>query len=901
MPAEQARTGPAPVTPGTAERAPGPLGGVGTVRTKIVLLVAGSVLAAVVVLEVGRGAGVPGWLTLPVTLAVALVVTQWLARGMTAPLRAMTEAADRMAAGDYSTVVTATGHDEVTRLADAFTRMAGDLDRADTTRRQLLETVSHELRTPLAAQRALLENLVDGVVQPDDAALQGALAQAERLSDLVTDLLDLTRLESGAVPLVLTHTSAADLLNQAVAEAGLGARDVQHRTVVTPTDLEVLVDPARMSQVVGNLLDNASRHSPTGGTVTLHVRGPGETGTSPDGSEDPVPMDRWRLEVVDEGPGIPPDRAEAVFTRYGRGDDRGGGTGLGLAIARWICELHGGSVSAHPRPDGRPGACLRVELPVRPPSGRPVRSGVDGSTERPSTGAATPGPVAVPVADGPAAHAVDPIFGRLWPPERVPAAPVQLVGAVGIGAFAALVLPDHDAGLGLLTVLLAGGALVLWSSVRRRAAWTVVSALLSVGLGALVVLRAADWLPVLVLLVVSLLVTTALTGARRLGALLLGPPAWVLSAVRGLPLLQRTLATTRGHRLLWPVVRTVVLSAVALVVFGGLFASGDAVFGAWVDRLLPDVDLVLADTLVLRAFLWFFVAGVVLAGTYLALNPPPVERAAGPSPRTVTRPWEWAVPVGAVVAVLLGFLVAQASAMWGGHDFVRRSTGLTYAEYVHQGFAQLTVATALTLGTIGLAVRVAPRRTRGDRILLRGLLGTLGVLTLVVVASALFRMAVYQEAYGYTVTRVLVDLFELWLGLVVVMVLVAGIRLSGRWVPRAALLAGASMLLVLGVADPEARVAGANIERFEQTGRLDLVYLASLGPDATPVIAERLPDDLAACVLANLRHDTDPDPLWGWNLGRARAAEAVPAGSDAQSPPEEGGQGCLRVIGEDGR
>src|SRR5699024_107589 len=117
------------------------------------------------VLEAGRGAGVPGWLTLPVTLAVALVVTQWLARGMTAPLRQMTEAADRMAAGDYGTVVTAPGHDEVARLAAAFTRMADDLDRADTTRRQLLETVSHELRTPLAAQRALLENLVDGVVQ----------------------------------------------------------------------------------------------------------------------------------------------------------------------------------------------------------------------------------------------------------------------------------------------------------------------------------------------------------------------------------------------------------------------------------------------------------------------------------------------------------------------------------------------------------------------------------------------------------------------------------------------------------------------------------------------------------------------------------------------------------------
>lgn len=885
--------------PAAADRAPGPLGGVGTVRTKIGLLVAGSILAAVVVLEAGRGAGVPGWLTLPVTLAVALVVTQWLARGMTAPLRQMTEAADRMAAGDYGTVVTAPGHDEVARLAAAFTRMADDLDRADTTRRQLLETVSHELRTPLAAQRALLENLVDGVVQPDDAALQGALGQAERLSDLVTDLLDLTRLEAGAVPLELAPTRVTDLLGQAVAEAGIGTRAVKHRTDVTPADLEVLVDPARMTQVVGNLLDNATRHSPAGGTVTLHVRGPGAPGVAP-GRPDPVAPDHWCLEVLDEGPGIPLEQAEAVFTRYGRGDDRGGGTGLGLAIARWICELHGGSVSAHPRPDGRPGACLRVVLPVRPPSGRASTPREDGRTDRTPTGAVARRPVPVPVASAePGGHAVDSLFGALWPRETVRAAPVQLVVSVAVGALAALVLPDHDLGLGLLLVLLAGGALVLWSSVRRRSAWTIVSAVLSVGLGALIVLRAAEWLPVLVLLVVGLLVTTALTGAERLGALLLGPPAWVLSGVRGLPLLQRTVATTRGHRLLWPVARTTGLSLVALVVFGGLFASGDAVFGAWVDRLVPDVDLALADTLVLRAFLWFFVAGVVLAGTYLALNPLPVDRLTAADPRPVARAWEWAVPVGVVVAVLLGFLLAQASAMWGGHDFVRRSTGLTYAEYVHQGFAQLTVATALTLLTIALAARAAPRRTRGDRLLLRALLGLLGLLTLVVVASALFRMGVYQEAYGYTVTRVLVDLFELWLGLVVVLVMVAGIRLSGRWVPRAALVAGASMLLVLGLADPEARVAQANIERFEQTGRLDLVYLSSLGPDAAPVVAERLPDDLAACVLANLRHDTGADPLWGWNLGRARAAAVAPPA--VTLPPGEGPEDCLRVIGEDGR
>src|SRR5699024_4095401 len=102
----------------------------------------------------------------------------------------------------------------------------------------------------------------------------------------------------------------------------------------------------------------------------------------------------------------------------------------------------------------------------------------------------------------------------------------------------------------------------------------------------------------------------------------------------------------------------------------------------------------------------------------------------GPPPaRPVTRAWEWMVPVGVVVAVFLGFLAAQASAMWGGHDFVRRTTGMSYADYVHQGFAQLTVATVLTLATIALAVRKAPREDPGDRRLLRIVLGALCVLT----------------------------------------------------------------------------------------------------------------------------------------------------------------------------
>ena len=148
-----------------------------------------------------RPAGVPIWLSIPVTVALALGVTQLLAVGMTSPLREMTAAAQRMARGDYSVRVTATSSDEVGELARAFNRMAEDLAAVDRQRRELVANVSHELRTPLTALCAVLENLADGVAEPDPATLRAALDQAERLSALVTDLLDLSRVDAGKAPL----------------------------------------------------------------------------------------------------------------------------------------------------------------------------------------------------------------------------------------------------------------------------------------------------------------------------------------------------------------------------------------------------------------------------------------------------------------------------------------------------------------------------------------------------------------------------------------------------------------------------------------------------------------------------------------------------------------------------
>ena len=134
--------------------------------------------------------------SIPVTIVLALAVTQLLAVGMTSPLREMTHAASRMSTGDHSVRVTATSRDEVGELARAFNRMAADLAEVDRHRRELVANVSHELRTPLAALSAVLENLADGVSEPDPATLRAALAQGERMTALVTDLLDL----SGSTP-----------------------------------------------------------------------------------------------------------------------------------------------------------------------------------------------------------------------------------------------------------------------------------------------------------------------------------------------------------------------------------------------------------------------------------------------------------------------------------------------------------------------------------------------------------------------------------------------------------------------------------------------------------------------------------------------------------------------------
>ncbi len=835
-----------------------PLDGVASIKVKLGLLVGISVVVAVTIAEVADGGRVPLWISVPVTVVGALAVTQWLARGMTSPLRAMTAAARAMAAGDYGQRVRASSTDEVGELGRAFNAMAADLASADQQRRQLVATVSHELRTPLTAQRALLENLVDGVVRPDDEALRGALAASERLSELVTDLLDLSRIDAGVAPLRLREVEVAGLLRAAVAEASVDGRPVRVRDDVEPAGLVVLADPGRLAQLVANLVDNAVRHSPAGGEVLLTARVLDEA--------------RWTLEVRDEGPGIPADRAERVFERFGSGDDSSGGTGLGLAIARWVAELHGGEVAAVPTPPDTTGALLRAVLPRRPRSTRPTHL-----HEEKTMSTVTPSPSPAPVLPAPPAPGGDGPFtaSSLWPEHDSSPQPAVVLTALGVGAWAALTWPERDIGLAVTATMLGAGVL-MWRVARFRRHWfTLTCAVIAALLVSVTALRDAGGVVVLSVLVAVVVAAAGLTRARTVLAVPLAVMAWPLSGLRGLPLLGRTISATSRMRVVWPVLRTVGFSLVVLAVFGGLFASGDAVFGSWAEAVVPDLGW---DTIVMRTFVLVLVSGIVLTGAYLALNPPATADAALPASRRTSRPWEWAVPVGIVVALFAGFLVAQAAAMWGGHEYLRESTGLSYAEYVHQGFGQLTAATFLTVVVVALTMRVAPRERPRDGLLLRVLLGALCVLTLAVVASALYRMSLYQEAYGYTVLRVFVDGFELWLGLVVAFLLAAVVRLSGSWIPRAVLVSAAVFALGFAAMNPDAWVADRNIDRFEAGRPLDTLYLSTLSADATPVLVQRLPAQVAGCVLAG-PYDSGTvsfgdDDLLSWNLGRARAAEA---------------------------
>ncbi|MER6828527.1 DUF4153 domain-containing protein [Streptosporangium sp. NPDC000563] len=355
-----------------------PLDFLGRIKVKLGMVILLAVVTAFVVNEVGINAGYSRDVRVAVAVVFALIMVQLLGRGMTKPLREMAAAAQTIAKGRYGLRVTASSRDEVGELARAFNAMAADLGEVDRQRRELVANVSHELRTPITALRAVLENVVDGVSEPDPVTLGTALAQTERLGRLVAQLLDLSRLESGARLIEREDVELRPLCEQALREAVLAREGVVARCEV-PGGLSLRADPDLLAQVLANLLDNAVRHSPAGGAVVLAATARGEG---------------VRLRVSDQGPGIAVEDRARAFERFSRldagraADD--GGAGLGLAITKEIVELHGGSIHV----DDGVGCHIVADLPERiemnPPSlpGKaPLPSGEDAAArgEEPSS------------------------------------------------------------------------------------------------------------------------------------------------------------------------------------------------------------------------------------------------------------------------------------------------------------------------------------------------------------------------------------------------------------------------------------------------------------------------------------------------------------------------------------
>jgi signal transduction histidine kinase len=256
------------------------------------------------------------------------------------------------AAGDLSHRIEPAGPRELQDLAVSANEMAAELERmrserddADRARRNLIASVSHDLRTPLTSLRLLVEAIDDGVVEgPVDTAdaLRRAKGYVTTLSTLVDDLFELARLEAGDISWTLSQVGVAELIDETVeAFRPLAAQKGLVLTESVPSDVApVRGNPEKLQRVLYNLVQNAVRHTPQDGTVSL--RAEGDAGFV-------------RIEVADDGEGIPPEQAEQVFERFFRGGDgarNGTGAGLGLSISRAIVEAHGGRIWVEPR-EGR--------------------------------------------------------------------------------------------------------------------------------------------------------------------------------------------------------------------------------------------------------------------------------------------------------------------------------------------------------------------------------------------------------------------------------------------------------------------------------------------------------------------------------------------------------------------
>ncbi len=294
---------------------------------------------------------------------IAMALGYFLSSTLTDRIRLLDRAAQSIASGDFEARTPIQGRDEIAALAVSFNRMAEQLQQAaekqrqvETLRRDLIAWVSHDLQTPLASIRAIVEALADGMVEDADTTqryLRTVQKDIGALSELIDDLFQMAQLDAGGLPLQCEVNSLSDLISDTLESfSELASRqDVSLEGSLAPGTDPLYMDVQRIGRVLSNLISNALRHTPPGGSVQVQAR--------PEGQE-------VLVEVRDSGEGIQPEDLPFVFERFYRGEKSRnratGGAGLGLAIAKGIIEAHGGRIWVESQP-GR-STCFSFSLPA---------------------------------------------------------------------------------------------------------------------------------------------------------------------------------------------------------------------------------------------------------------------------------------------------------------------------------------------------------------------------------------------------------------------------------------------------------------------------------------------------------------------------------------------------------
>jgi signal transduction histidine kinase len=297
-------------------------------------------------------------------LLVAVALGALLARSVALPVDRLSRAADEIARGNYTYQVRVDGSSELAHLAERFNAMAAEVRTAHQMQRDFLANVSHDLKTPLTAIQGFSQAILDGAVQGPDGATSAARiinTEARRMARMVSDLLDLARLESGQAALERTPVDPAGLLHQAAATVQLQAQEARIVLRVESAPLPLIqADPDRLRRALINLTDNALRHTPPGGSVTLR----GEVGPQ-----------AVILSVRDTGQGIPPADLPHIFERFYQVDksrsQARSNSGLGLAIVQQIVQAHEGTIGVQSQVGV--GTEFRITLPLDPAPGLPDR------------------------------------------------------------------------------------------------------------------------------------------------------------------------------------------------------------------------------------------------------------------------------------------------------------------------------------------------------------------------------------------------------------------------------------------------------------------------------------------------------------------------------------------------